>query len=387
LQQWLRDELPGQRAQLTKQKSHLDQRAAQRKQDQQLADKKYLDSQKALEKCSSALTQRDLFLNSYTTLQAELAQARSDWKDLEETVEYNPLEETVLKEALKEAQQQANLLSEKATLYNQISQLQQTLVEKQNTLKQHTEARGKLQQQQVELGYQSEVHQAAQKDLDTQQTTLAETKQEQIVAQAKFEQARASARQAKQTLAWAIDHHDRFETSVREFYKEDRLYTLLDEFKKHFFEANTKEVFIRTTQLLQHAITDQSILGIQFDGQNLSYLDASGATRPVSRLSGGEKSLVGLCLRVALAEQAQAIIRTGKVSFLILDEVLSSLDDERCSAVQRIFEDVQQRGIFEHILMITHLDSVKQGWRAAGLEVRRKDIKTSEVIPIAPGAV
>jgi DNA repair exonuclease SbcCD ATPase subunit len=104
----------------------------------------------------------------------------------------------------------------------------------------------------------------------------------------------------------------------------------------------------------------------------------------VARLSGGEKALVGLCLRIALAEQAQALTRTGKVRFLVLDEVLSSLDDERREAVQRIFEDVLRRGIFEHIIMITHLDTVKHGWRGATLEVHKVDSKTSKVIVAMP---
>jgi DNA repair exonuclease SbcCD ATPase subunit len=81
-----------------------------------------------------------------------------------------------------------------------------------------------------------------------------------------------------------------------------------------------------------------------------------------------------------MAEQAQAIARTGKVRFLVLDEVLSSLDDERREAVQRIFEDVLRLGIFEHIIMITHLDAVKHGWRGATLEVHKVDSKTSKVI-------
>jgi DNA repair exonuclease SbcCD ATPase subunit len=101
-------------------------------------------------------------------------------------------------------------------------------------------------------------------------------------------------------------------------------------------------------------------------------------------LSGGEKALVGLCLRIALAEQAQAITHTGKVRFLVLDEVLSSLDDERREAVQRIFEDVLHRGVFEHIIMITHLDAVKHGWRGATLEVYKTDSKTSKVIAGVP---
>ena len=93
---------------------------------------------------------------------------------------------------------------------------------------------------------------------------------------------------------------------------------------------------------------------------------------------------MGLCLRIALAEQAQAITRTGKVRVLVLDEVLSALDDERREAVQRIFEDVLRREIFEHIIMITHLDAVKHGWRGATLEVHKIDSKTSRVIAGVP---
>ncbi len=92
-------------------------------------------------------------------------------------------------------------------------------------------------------------------------------------------------------------------------------------------------------------------------------------------------------LTIACACSAKAIVRTGRVNFIILDEVLSSLDDERCDAVQRIFAEVQKRGIFEHIIMITHLDSVKQGWRANGLVVQKVDGKMSTVISVSPGEV
>jgi DNA repair exonuclease SbcCD ATPase subunit len=180
---------------------------------------------------------------------------------------------------------------------------------------------------------------------------------------------------------------DRFTEVVKEFQQDERLCSLLENFKKHFFAANTEEVTRRTSRLLLHAITDLSILGIKFDGDELYYIDASNVQRPISRLSGGEKALVGLCLRIALAEQAQTITKSGKVKFLILDEVLSSLDEERCDAVQRIFEDVQQRGIFEHIIMVTHLDTVKQSWRATGLEVQKVGSKSSKVISVPPGEV
>ncbi len=141
----------------------------------------------------------------------------------------------------------------------------------------------------------------------------------------------------------------------------------------------------RTTELLMYAITDQSILGVKFDKDEFQYLDARHTAYSIARLSSGEKALVGLCLRIALAEQAQTIAKMGRVKFLVLDEVLSSLDEERSEAVKRIFADVLQRGIFEHIIMITHLDTVKQSWHTDGLVVQKLDSKISAVVSATPG--
>ena len=55
--------------------------------------------------------------------------------------------------------------------------------------------------------------------------------------------------------------------------------------------------------------------------------------------------------------------------------------------MKRIFDDVLQRGIFEHIIMITHLDTIKQSWHAHGLVVQKLDGKMSTVISISSGEV
>ena len=73
--------------------------------------------------------------------------------------------------------------------------------------------------------------------------------------------------------------------------------------------------------------------------------------------------------------------------FIDDQEVLSSLDDERSEAVKRIFDDVLQRGIFDHIIMITHLDTVKQSWHAHELSVQKLDGKISKVMSGPPGEV
>jgi DNA repair exonuclease SbcCD ATPase subunit len=206
-------------------------------------------------------------------------------------------------------------------------------------------------------------------------------------AELALKDAQLNTQAAQKDVESSRSYHSRFSAYIQEYHREERLREHLEEFKKHFFEANTEEVMRRTTELLMHAITDQSILGVKFDKDELQYLDAGYSPRPVSRLSGGEKALVGLCLRIALAEQAQIITKTGRLKFLVLDEVLSSLDDERSEEVKRIFDDVLQRGIFDHIIMITHLDTVKQSWHAHWLSVQKLDGKISRVVLGPPGEV
>ena len=111
-----------------------------------------------------------------------------------------------------------------------------------------------------------------------------------------------------------------------------------------------------------------------FDADNnLCYLDTLMRTHRISdtRPSGGEKALIGLALRLALAEQAQMLTPNGKLRILVLDEVLSALDDDRREGVQRLFADVLRQGLFDHILLITHLAAVKQEWPSHWLEVER----------------
>jgi DNA repair exonuclease SbcCD ATPase subunit len=160
--------------------------------------------------------------------------------------------------------------------------------------------------------------------------------------------------------------------------QQERLATLLNAFRDRYFQYNTEAISQRATELILQAITDGSIHRIEFSANHeLWYRDASYALQPVSRLSGGEKAVVGVCLRIALAEQALQVSQSGRMRFLILDEVLGSLDEERLEAMQTVFDSVQQTGFFEHVIMVTHLESVKQNWQGSRLNVRKVDTKSS----------
>lgn len=75
-------------------------------------------------------------------------------------------------------------------------------------------------------------------------------------------------------------------------------------------------------------------------------------------ISGGEEDILNLCMRLALSHMLAE--RAGQnFSLLMLDEVFGSLDEGRRSNVLALLEKLRRR--FEQIVIITHLDDIKDG--------------------------
>lgn len=75
-------------------------------------------------------------------------------------------------------------------------------------------------------------------------------------------------------------------------------------------------------------------------------------------ISGGEEDILNLCMRIALSHMLAE--RAGQnFSLLLLDEVFGSLDEGRRSNVLALLEKLRRR--FEQIIIITHLDDIKDG--------------------------
>ena len=356
LTRWLDEELPSRRKELEQLKTSLEGRKKSWQQEQQQAEKKWNQCNATVLAKEKKVQTRDTLLDRCEEAKVDLHKAEKEWEELGEDAPPDPKEQELLLKSKAVMSKRAGEIKEDADLYARLPSLNTYLLKKQQEQERLRLDREQLQKQQVSIGYDADTFQTAKDELSTASAKESTLKNDLADARLADLNTQLEARKAVEAMERTNQQHDRFTEVVKEFQKDERLCSLLENFKKHFFAATTEEVSRRTSRLLLHAITDQSILGIKFDGDELYYIDASNVQRPISRLSGGEKALVGLCLRIALAEQAQTITKTGKVKFLILDEVLSSLDEERCEAVQRIFEDVQQRGIFEHIIMVTHLD-------------------------------
>lgn len=92
----------------------------------------------------------------------------------------------------------------------------------------------------------------------------------------------------------------------------------------------------------------------------IQYVTETGGLRSFANLSGGAKNVFALALRLAIAE-----LRAGSVSFLVLDEIFASIDDERQGLAWEAIERLQKR--YDQVLLITHVVALKE--RAANVIV------------------
>jgi exonuclease SbcC len=378
LKTWLREVYPERRNQLAQEEGVLNQRKKQWWEDQQEAEKQYEKYRNATYELQRKVDQKKTFQQLHTDALDQLEQRQRNWEELHEAIP-DSLEERSLKANQQALSHKIKQLKEQADLYAQLPHFQDQLTHKQQEYQQLYKTIEEHQKNLAAIGYDPDLFQQTQKNLQEAHRQAQQIQSSLDQALKLFHETQLNEQSLRRDGELAKQEYVRFQEAFTEYQHEERLLVLMDDFKKHFFAANTQEVAQRTAELLRDAVTDQSILGIQFDPKGLFYRDGSSIVRPVQRLSGGEKALVGLCLRLALAEQAQIISRIGKVKFLILDEVLASLDEERCEAVQRIFQNVLQRGIFEQIIMVTHLESVKQSWQAHGLTIEKADSTTSKI--------
>ncbi len=383
---WFNETLPSLQEQLEQQQISVDRRRTEWKNKKKQAETIYAQCQTTVTTAEKKIVKRETLCEQREKDQPAFLEKQNAWLELSEKVP-DPQEEATIQRRKEGLTKQSELLKDQADAYTQVPTHRKNLADKQQDHANQTREQADLLTQQRALGFDPEKFQAAKEYLDLLRVQEKEILEQVFQAEIELKDAQDVEQRTRQRVELAQAFHDRFRTGVQEYMRGERLREHLEEFKKHFFEANTEQVMKRTTELLLYAITDQSILGVKFAGDDFQYLDASHIAYPIGRLSGGEKSLVGLCLRIALAEQAQTIARMGRVKFLVLDEVLSSLDEERSESVKRIFADVLQRGIFEHIVMITHLDTVKQSWQADGLAVQKVDGKISTVISVSPGEI
>lgn len=88
------------------------------------------------------------------------------------------------------------------------------------------------------------------------------------------------------------------------------------------------------------------------DKFGITVTTSDGEERSVGELSGGEQSLVALCLRLSVS----VMLGNGTLSLLVLDESLPSMDEERTVSFLECIKDLGENG---QVVIVTHDDIVR----------------------------
>ncbi len=166
------------------------------------------------------------------------------------------------------------------------------------------------------------------------------------------QQARKAAQQAREELA-------RAEARLADLTRERRLHEELDrafgEIRTDLNQEMRPELSDRASTYIRE-LTDGRYSEIELDDQYNIIVLEDAIPKPV--ISGGEEDLANLVLRLAISEMIAE--RAGQAfSLLILDEVFGSLDETRRHNVVDLLRRLQDR--FEQVILITHIDSVREG--------------------------
>lgn len=127
------------------------------------------------------------------------------------------------------------------------------------------------------------------------------------------------------------------------------------------------------------ALTDGRYTELELDDQyNIVVLD-DGVPKPV--ISGGEEDLANLVLRLAISQMIAE--RSGQAfSLLVLDEIFGSLDESHRQHVVDLLRRLRDR--FEQVILITHIESVREGLDRV-IAVRYDEDRGTSVVEQADG--
>lgn len=127
--------------------------------------------------------------------------------------------------------------------------------------------------------------------------------------------------------------------------------SVLSGFREHLAQDAVPRITDTASDLMDE-ITDGAFVSIDMDEKyNITVTTGDGRVMDVHALSGGEQSAVAISLRLAISE----MLSGGEPSMLILDEVLTAMDDNRA---QSILTTIQDAG-HGQVIIIAHNDIIR----------------------------
>lgn len=137
----------------------------------------------------------------------------------------------------------------------------------------------------------------------------------------------------------------------------DELHALMQTFRVNLIGRIRPALAAQASSLVRD-LTDGRYSQVELDEEYNIWMYDDGERRELRCFSGGENDLVHLCVRLAISEMIAGAAGGAEHGFLVLDEVLGSQDGERRALILQALAKLSRR--FRQILMITHLEDVKE---------------------------
>jgi exonuclease SbcC len=167
--------------------------------------------------------------------------------------------------------------------------------------------------------------------------------------------ARAALQSAEATSAELAKNEARLAELVRDRRLHEELDRAFTDLRTDLNQELRPEISDLASRYIRE-LTDGRYSDIELDDQYNVIVLEDAIPKPV--ISGGEEDLANLVLRLAISEMIAE--RAGQAfSLLILDEVFGSLDETRRHNVVDLLRRLQDR--FEQVILITHIESVREG--------------------------
>jgi exonuclease SbcC len=128
--------------------------------------------------------------------------------------------------------------------------------------------------------------------------------------------------------------------------------SVLSAFREHLAKEAVPQITDYASDMIS-SITDGKFISIMINQRYaISVKRNDGNVLDVKMLSGGEKDTVAICLRLAIS----MMLSGGEPSMIILDEVLTAMDDSRANS---ILNSIQDSG-HGQVIIIAHNDIIRQ---------------------------
>lgn len=214
-----------------------------------------------------------------------------------------------------------------------------------------------LNRQMVELGFDESAFENCRQEFNVLLNQLQSLRQEYLSRSKEKELTERELQGKLERMKALAKIEEELEDTRSAHYYGEKLGRLFGEFRQHLIASIRPSLAEISSRLLGEMTDGKYSLAELDDKYNLRVMDG-GAYYGVDRFSGGEKDLANLCLRLAISlalTESAGLTR----SFVILDEVFGSQDDQRKELILKAMGRLKQR--FPQILLITHVDDIRDG--------------------------